>query len=167
MTYSTNNLAARIKSFTKWALAAAIVPMLFVVSGASHLSAQKKDSVYMGKPRTTEGDTLTSKTGLKTIDIRIGKGKPAVKGSSVFVHYVAKLEDGTIFDSADDKARPFVFKLGKGKVIKGWDEGIVGMKVGGKRILIVPPELGYGGEAYGPIPANSTLVFEVDLVDVR
>lgn len=121
-----------------------------------------KDSVAP-KPATT-GDTAT----VKTEDITVGTGAEAKAGQVVSVHYVGTLTDGTKFDSSRDKNKPFDFPLGAGHVIKGWDQGVVGMKVGGKRKLIIPPELGYGERgAGGVIPPNATLLFEVELLDVR
>lgn len=100
-------------------------------------------------------------------DTVIGVGDVAATGNRVVVHYTGKFMDGTVFDSSVTRGEPFQFVLGAGQVIKGWDEGIVGMRVGGKRILSVPPELGYGANDYGPIPGNSTLIFEVELLKVE
>lgn len=100
------------------------------------------------------------------IDQVIGKGDEAYSGSNVTVHYVGKLTNGNKFDSSRDRGKPFEFNLGAGEVIKGWDKGIKGMRVGGKRKLIIPPELGYGSKTVGSIPANSTLIFEVELLKV-
>ena len=100
-------------------------------------------------------------------DIAVGSGDIAVSGKEVTVNYTGVFSDGKKFDSSLDRGVPFTFKLGSGMVIKGWDIGIEGMKVGGKRILVVPPELGYGSEAYGPIPASSTLIFQVELLGVK
>jgi len=97
-------------------------------------------------------------------DIKVGTGVEAVPGSNVQVSYIGKLQDGTIFDQSSAHGGPYTFLLGAGNVIPGWDQGIQGMKVGGERVLIVPPSLGYGAQANGPIPANSTLVFDVQLV---
>jgi len=83
------------------------------------------------------------------------------------VHYVGTLKDGTKFDSSRDRNQPFTFTIGKGQVIKGWEEGIMGMRIGGKRMLIIPSELGYGSGGAGEIPANSTLIFEVELLDAK
>jgi peptidylprolyl isomerase len=110
---------------------------------------------------------VTTKSGLKYLDIKEGDGKVAKKGDTVTVHYTGWLKKGNKkFDSSRDKDRPFTFELGAGDVIKGWDEGVAGMKVGGKRKLIIPPDLGYGKKGRGPIPGNATLVFDVELLKV-
>lgn len=95
----------------------------------------------------------------------VGTGAEATPGSVLTVHYTGRLENGVVFDSSVGST-PFAFQLGVGSVIQGWDQGLVGMKVGGKRTLIVPPELAYGFQDYGPIPGGSTLVFEVELLRV-
>ena|SRR3989338_1462576 len=97
----------------------------------------------------------------------VGVGDLAVAGNRVVVHYTGKFTDGKVFDSSVTRGEPFQFVLGAGQVIKGWDEGIAGMRVGGKRILTIPPSLGYGTNDYGPIPGNSTLIFEVELLKVE
>lgn len=99
-------------------------------------------------------------------DVIIGEGTEARNGQLVTVHYIGVLSDGTPFDSSRSRGEPFQFILGGGQVIQGWDMGVLGMKVGGKRILVIPPDLAYGSNAVGAIPANSTLVFEVELLDV-
>ncbi len=100
-------------------------------------------------------------------DIIIGDGAEAVQGKDIVVHYTGWLTNGITFDSSHDRAQPFVFTLGAGEVIRGWDEGFAGMKVGGKRKLTIPPEMGYGANVVGGIiPANSTLIFEVELLQV-
>lgn len=105
---------------------------------------------------------------LKIENIREGAGAEAVAGKTVSVHYVGTLTDGAKFDSSRDRGDPFKFKLGAGQVIKGWDQGVAGMKVGGLRKLTIPQELAYGERGYPPvIPPRSTLVFEVELLDVR
>ena len=96
-----------------------------------------------------------------------GTGEIAASGNRVIVHYTGKFMDGKVFDSSVTRGEPFQFVLGAGQVIKGWDEGIVGMRVGGKRVLTIPPSLGYGMNDYGPIPGNSTLIFEVELLKVE
>jgi FKBP-type peptidyl-prolyl cis-trans isomerase len=107
--------------------------------------------------------------GLMIEEVKVGEGALATKGKTVSVHYTGTLTNGTKFDSSLDRGRPIEFVLGSGQVIKGWDQGIDGMKVGGKRKLTIPPELAYGarGTPGGPIPPNATLVFDVELVAVK
>ncbi len=115
-----------------------------------------------------EGGKVTTKSGLVYEDLKVGTGAEAKPGMMVKVHYTGWLTDGTKFDSSVDRGQPFVFSLGAGQVIKGWDEGVAGMKVGGKRKLTIPPELGYGrAGAGGVIPPNATLIFDVELLDVK
>lgn len=113
----------------------------------------------------TKGETVTE---LKIEDEKVGTGAAAVSGKKVTVNYLGTLENGKKFDSSYDRKTPFTFSLGEGAVIKGWDEGIVGMKVGGKRKLTIPSKLGYGERGAGSdIPPNSTLIFEVELLKVE
>ena len=100
-------------------------------------------------------------------DATLGQGEEAQSGDRIIVHYVGRFVDGKIFDSSLSRKEPFQFVLGLGQVIPGWEQGIVGMKVGGVRILTIPPELAYGENGYGPIPPNSTLIFEVQLLKVE
>ncbi len=112
-------------------------------------------------------ETVTTSSGLQYIDVKEGTGLTPKTGNKVTVHYVGTLKDGTKFDSSLDRGQPFEFTLGVGQVIKGWDEGVATMKVGGRRTLIIPPELGYGAEgAGGVIPPNATLKFDVELIKV-
>jgi FKBP-type peptidyl-prolyl cis-trans isomerase len=127
--------------------------LLFLVLG---LAACGSDS-----PTAVRDSGVVEKT-----DLVVGIGAEAVNGDTLTVHYTGWLADGTKFDSSYDRGTPFVFRVGTGAVIAGWDQGIPGMKVGGKRRLIIPPSLGYGSTAYGPIPANSTLKFEVELLSI-
>ena len=109
----------------------------------------------------------TTPSGLIIDDLVVGTGAVAAAGQKVTVHYTGWLTDGTKFDSSKDRNDPFDFPLGAGRVIKGWDEGVAGMKIGGKRKLTIPPALGYGARgAGGVIPPNATLVFEVELLGV-
>src|SRR5213596_1544565 len=110
---------------------------------------------------------VTNASGLKYDDLVLGTGPEAKTGQTVSVHYTGWLTDGKKFDSSKDRGQPFSFPLGAGRVIKGWDEGVAGMKVGGKRKLTIPPGLGYGTRGAGSaIPPNATLIFEIELLKV-
>jgi len=118
-------------------------------------------------PTKVTGKPVTTSSGLKYWDIKEGTGATAAAGQRVKVHYTGWLTNGKKFDSSVDRNKPFEFVLGQGMVIKGWDEGVAGMKVGGKRQLQIPPELGYGSRgAGGVIPPNATLIFDVELLGV-
>lgn len=104
---------------------------------------------------------------LEKTDLTVGTGAEAVTGKNVTVHYTGTLTNGTKFDSSLDRGEPFSFVVGEGRVIQGWEQGVQGMKVGGKRKLVIPPELGYKDQAAGSIPPNSTLVFEIELLKVE
>lgn len=122
---------------------------------------EKKDD------KSKEEKVITTKSGLKYVEPKVGEGPEAKKGDLVSVHYTGKLKDGTKFDSSRDRGEPIQFVLGIGKVIKGWDEGLQGMKVGGKRKLIIPADLAYGARgAGGVIPPNAELTFDVELVKI-
>ena len=118
-------------------------------------------------PTKVSGPGTTTASGQQYWDLVTGNGAVAVPGKQVSVHYTGWLTDGTKFDSSRDRNQPIQFVLGMGQVIKGWDEGVAGMKVGGKRQLRIPPNLAYGSRPVGPIPPNSTLVFDVELLDVK
>ena len=127
--------------------------------------------VFLATPSFAAQDakkTVTTASGLKYVDVVVGKGASPTAGKHVKVHYTGTLENGKKFDSSVDRNEPFSFIIGVGQVIPGWDEGVMSMKVGGKRKLIIPPNLGYGSRgAGGVIPPNATLLFDVELLDVE
>ena len=138
-----------------------IFVLFIVVSFNSTINA-------ISEEKKMSGDVQETPSGLKYIIIEEGTGDKPQKGQKVKVHYTGKLEDGTEFDSSVKRGVPIEFTLGVGQVIKGWDEGILDMKVGEKRQLIIPPDLGYGPNGYPPvIPPNSTLIFDTELVEVN
>ena len=150
----------------------AIVVVAFLVIAAvvyfAFLRNTPSSSSPTISPSTSSQGMITTASGLKYEDLAVGAGAEAQTGDDVSVHYTGWLEDGTKFDSSLDRGVPFEFTLGRGMVIKGWDEGVAGMKVGGKRRLIIPPDLGYGASgAGGVIPPNATLIFEVELLGIK
>jgi FKBP-type peptidyl-prolyl cis-trans isomerase len=134
--------------------------------------AQSKDA-QAAKPAPAQKaaktpDPVVLPSGLKYWDLKVGVGTEAVKGKTVSVNYTGWLTNGKKFDSSFDAGRPYEFRIGAGTVIKGWEEGVAGMKIGGKRKLEIPPDLAYGKSGYpGVIPPNSTLIFEIELVGVK
>ena len=141
----------------------AAVAGLFFCAACLLLQADDKKKDDKKDEKVIEKDS-----GLKYVEIKVGDGKEAKKGDAVEVHYTGWLKDGTKFDSSVDRKKPFTFDLGEGQVIKGWDEGVAGMKVGGVRKLMIPPELGYGARGAGnAIPPNADLIFEVELLKIR
>ncbi len=128
----------------------------FFIFGSSLLSVFNKNKV-----------ALQQSSQLSVQDVTYGTGQTAVVGNRVVVHYVGRFPDGRVFDSSVDRNEPFPFVLGDQRLINGWNMGIEGMREGGRRVLTIPPELGYGVNDYGPIPGGSTLIFEVELLKVE
>ena len=142
----------------------ALFAALVVVAGCGGGEKSASNS----SPMKVSGQGTTTPSGLQYWDLVVGTGPSAVPGSTVKVHYSGFLTTGEKFDSSRDRGEPFSFPLGAGQVIKGWDEGVAGMKVGGQRQLRIPPQLGYGATgAGGAIPPNATLIFDVELLGVE
>ncbi len=145
---------------SEWILAAGALLVVAIAAGVYFF--------YFRGNSASNAATVTTPSGLKYIDEVVGTGASPKKGQKVTVHYTGRLQNGTKFDSSVDKGTPYEFAIGMGTVIKGWDEGIMSMKVGGKRKLIIPPTLGYGAVGSPPaIPPNSTLNFDVELLGIR
>jgi FKBP-type peptidyl-prolyl cis-trans isomerase len=127
-----------------------------------------ENNTLIASKTMSDDKTVTTPSGLKYVELKEGTGATPKPGQTVEVHYVGTLENGTQFDSSRDRGQPFSFKIGVGQVIKGWDEGVSTIKVGGRRKLIIPSELGYGARgAGGVIPPNATLIFDVELLGVK
>jgi len=147
---------------------------IFGLNNSSSSPQSASDSVTNTNTASPAVSVATNQTAptsanekLQIIDEKVGTGKTVKKGDTVDINYVGTLTNGKKFDASADHGGPFTTQIGVGQVIKGWDEGVVGMKVGGKRKLIIPPSLGYGNQAAGAIPPNSTLIFEVELVGIK
>ena len=156
-----------------------VATLVALIALAATLNAQetKQELVPPTVTSKTDGDAeakiksppmIRLPSGLMYVDLKEGKGLKPIPGQTVIVHYTGWLKDGTKFDSSHDRQTPFEFPLGKGRVIKGWDLGVASMRVGGKRKLIIPPDLGYGTRGAGDvIPPGATLVFEVELLGIK
>ena len=152
-----------------------IAATAILILAAALLQAQTapKKSASPARPNTSAptkvtGPGVKTSSGLQYWDIKLGTGDVAKEGSRVRVHYTGWLTTGKKFDSSVDAGKPFDFRIGNGDVIKGWEEGVAGMKVGGKRQLRIPPNLAYGAQGYpGVIPANATLIFDIELLGVQ
>ncbi len=154
-------------------ITAIIIFVVIIVAGTGlmYTSTQtSSNSTMTPTPSQQQNNPNASTADMKKLQItdeKVGTGTAAKKGDTVTVNYVGTLENGKQFDSSYSRNQPFTFTIGAGQVIKGWDLGVVGMKVGGKRKLVIPPDLGYGNTAQGSIPANSTLIFDIELLSVR
>ena len=144
----------RIKTGIAVGAALAVVALFFVFANP-----------FFGSTFSTASPAATAASQLISQDESTGSGDSAQLGDTLTVNYTGKLQDGTVFDTSVGK-RPIQFVLGAGQVIPGWDQGLQGMKVGGKRLLVIPSDLAYGADGYGPIPPNATLIFEVDLLAI-
>ena len=155
-----------IKYVSAFVIVVALAAAVFVVA---QTATRKTVATNTNTPTKVTGDGVKTPSGLVYWDIRVGNGEVAKEGSHVRVHYTGWLTNGKKFDSSVDAGKPFDFTIGNGEVIKGWEEGVAGMKVGGKRQLRIPPALGYGAEGTpgGPIPPNATLIFDVQLLGVQ
>jgi peptidylprolyl isomerase len=132
------------------------------------LEVELVDVISDTPAEVAEADYTSTDSGLKYTDLNEGTGQSPEVGNQVIVHYIGWLEDGTMFDSSLNRGQSFVFPLGRGQVIPGWDEGVASMKVGGRRQLVIPPDLGYGAQGSGDvIPPNATLIFEVELLGIQ
>ena len=144
-----------------------VILVITLLALAGLIAAQTAKPATSG-PTKVSGDPVKTASGLEYWDIKVGTGAVAITGHQVKVDYTGWLTNGKMFDSSVGTGRPFAFRLGASQVIKGWDEGVAGMKVGGKRQLRIPPDLAYGAKGYpGAIPPNATLIFDVQLVDVK
>ncbi|MGA2021330.1 MAG: FKBP-type peptidyl-prolyl cis-trans isomerase [Candidatus Sulfotelmatobacter sp.] len=151
----------------KYLVAISIILALTAAFVLAQTTTPKKPNT--SAPTKVTGDGVKTPSGLTYWDIRVGTGEVAKEGSRVRVHYTGWLTNGKKFDSSVDAGQPFDFRIGNGEVIKGWEEGVAGMKVGGKRQLRIPPDLAYGAEGTpgGPIPPNATLIFDVQLLGLQ
>ena len=138
------------------------------LSQAGAVIVSEGDETQMRKDAIVEAvDTNGNVKSMIVDDIKVGDGAEVKAGDKVSVHYIGTLQDGFEFDNSKKRGQPFEFTVGGGQVIKGWDEGLLGMKAGGQRILVIPPEKAYGASGVGPIPPNATLVFAIDLLEVK
>jgi peptidylprolyl isomerase len=147
-----------------------LTPTIYPSPTQTPVTAAPTNAIINQQPASNGANmnnVITTADGLQMQDLTVGTGQEVKSGDTVTVNYLGTLENGTKFDSSYDRNQPFTTQIGVGQVIKGWDEGIVGMKVGGKRKLIIPPALGYGSQATGSIPPNSILVFEIELLSVK
>ncbi|MGI8907499.1 MAG: FKBP-type peptidyl-prolyl cis-trans isomerase [Candidatus Sumerlaeaceae bacterium] len=149
------------------AVTSALFVTLATLAGAETTTTQSSSTTTTTTKAAPASEEVTLPGGTKYVDEVVGTGPEAKAGKTVTVHYTGKLTNGTKFDSSKDHGQPFRFPLGGGQVIAGWDNGVAGMKVGGKRKLTIPADQGYGSRDMGKIPPNSTLLFDVELLGVQ
>lgn len=152
-------------SFKK--LSIIIIVLVILVGGYSVFSDKQETVTKYTDTNPATQNMATDSAKLQIEDIKVGEGREVTSGDTVVMHYSGTLEDGTKFDSSYDRGTPFETRIGVGQVIEGWDMGVPGIKIGGKRKLVIPPALGYGERGIGPIPPNATLIFEVELLDIK
>jgi FKBP-type peptidyl-prolyl cis-trans isomerase len=149
------------------AVAAAVVFVGYTLFGGNIMSLFQTNSMNQNsEAAVVSSNSSNSSSQVVVNDISIGNGATIKKGQLVSAHYILSLSDGTVVQNSKDYGQPFQFTFGAGEVIPGWEQGLAGMKVGGVRTIIIPPELGYGANQAGPIPPNSTLIFTIELLDV-
>jgi FKBP-type peptidyl-prolyl cis-trans isomerase len=139
---------------------ASVAEVIRVEGDSSNPEAARERALYEAVDARGSVETMVIE------DVRVGTGREVVSGDTVTVHYTGRLQTGEEFDSSRSRGEPFSFTIGQGRVIPGWEQGLIGMQVGGERILVIPPDLAYGNRAIGPIPPNSTLLFSVELLSV-
>ena len=149
------------------AVAVAVIFVSYTLFGADIIRLFQDSATMDENPAAVAVPDIPSNVGVIINDTKIGTGPEIKNGELLTVNYILSLSDGTVIQNSQDLGRPFQFVLGAGEVIQGWEQGFAGMKVGGTRVIIVPPELGYGAQQAGPIPPNSTLVFMVELLSVQ
>lgn len=142
-------------------LAGAASNSVIVVGSGEDVNSERATALLQA------ADTKGNIKKLVIDDIILGEGKAVENGDQVSVHYVGTLQNGEEFDNSKKRGQTFSFTVGAGQVIKGWEEGLLGMKVGGQRILVIPPDMAYGDKSVGPIPPKSTLIFSIDLVEIK
>lgn len=149
-------------------VSAVIITGCVLPEKAAPTNQVEKTSTKQAEAPAVEGKRMKTASGLEYIDKKVGTGESPTNGQRVTVHYTGRLKDGTKFDSSVDRGQPFTFTIGVGQVIKGWDEGVATMKVGGQRQLIIPASLGYGDRGAGNvIPPNAELTFDVELLGIK
>lgn len=141
---------------------------IFDLNGSSASSSNGTDAITIQQVTPAKPSSNSNSSGkLQMVEEKIGTGRAVKKGDTVAINYVGTLTNGKVFDASAKDGGPFTTQIGVGRVIKGWDEGIIGMKVGGERKLVIPPSLAYGSQGVGSIPPNSTLIFQVQLVGIK